>query len=439
MSVRTILWIFFIFLMLCNSAIASLDNAFNKSFALVIGIDEYPNPDWDNLEYAVKDASAMADLLNGQGFIVKTLYDEQATRENIVGYLESHLAKVAGPNDRFIFFFAGHGHTEFFSGGNERGYLVPYDGKAQSATYLSMATIRDISDILNTVRHQLYIMDCCYGGRLGSRGKDGYLDSRMPDYLEEISKRKARQILTAGGATQRVQDAGPQGHSIFTGELLKALRDGLADTNGDGFITFYELAIYIQRAASRQNQTPGVDFLDGHAQGEFTFRNPMWTGKFGENSTTAQGSRVGPTRGRSVAEIVKEAKQRFVDGNLDSALVLFHEVSQLGNAEATFFEGLILFKQGKEKKGLSLVHKAAENGHMLAMKSLLEYYNSSDHFNAGEVSYWKKEIADAENLLAGIKLVDPTGGEASKGDPTVQESDLRLKPSTPKLLGIDIY
>lgn len=427
MLVQKPLWFLFIFLMLCNDATALPDYAFKNSFALVIGIDEYLNPKLDKLKYAVKDARAMADLLQGQEFSVTTLYDKEATRENIVGYLENYLAKVAGPNDRFLFFFAGHGHTEFFSGGSERGYLVPYDGKDQSATYLSMATIRDISDILNTVRHQLYIIDSCYGGRLGSRSKDEYLDSRMPDYLEEVTKRKARQILTAGGATQRVQDVGSQGHSIFTGELLKALRDGLADTNGDGFITFYELSVYIQRAASRQNQTPGVDFLDGHAQGEFTFRNPLWTGQRGASSTSAQGSSVGQTRGRPIAEIVKEAKQKFVKDDLESALPLFHEASYLGNAEATFFEGIILFKQRKAfEEGLGLIRKAAENGHIPAMKSLLEYYNSFGHFNPGEVSRWEKEITDAETLLASITLVDPTG-EANKGDPKVSEDALRLQ------------
>jgi hypothetical protein len=429
MPAQRIFFSLLLVLTFCANAAASPDYAFNKSFALIIGIDEYPDAKWDNLKFAVKDARAMADLLSGQGFIIKTLFDKEATRVNIKAYLENELAIIAGPNDRFLFFFAGHGHTEFFSGGIERGYLVPYDGKSQSATYLSMAELRDISDILSTVRHQLYIMDCCYGGRLGSRGDNDSLDPRLHDYLIEITKRKARQILTAGGATQRVHDVGPEGHSFFTGELLKAIRGGLADTNGDGWITFYELAAYLHRAASRENQTPGIDFLDGHEQGEFIFRNPLWSGHDTAHSTSPQGSAAGgAARGRPVAEIVKEAKQKFAKDDLNGALPLFHEASELGNVEAAFFEGLVLFRQGKKAEGLGLIHRAAENGNMQAMECLLEYYSNAANFNSNEVSRWNKEIADAKALNARMTLIDPTGGEAAKGDPEIKEEKLRLQP-----------
>ena len=414
-----------------HDSIASVADAFKNSYALVIGIDEYPSPSWDNLKYAVRDARAMENFLLGQEFKVKTLFNEQATRESIVGYLENELAQIVGGNDRFMFFFAGHGHTEFFSGGNVRGYVVPYDGKDLSSTYLSMARVRDLSDILDVVRHQLFIMDSCYGGRLGSRGKRDSLDPRMPDYLKEVVKRKARQILTADGSTQRVRDIGPEGHSVFAGELLKALNDGLGDTNGDGYISFYELSTYIQRAASRPNQTPGVDFLDGHGQGEFIFRNPVWAARVPSRTTTSEGTTKGPTRGRPVYEIVKEAKTKFIRGDKAGARPLFREASELGNAEAMFFLGLILFKNDKEKEeGLRLVRQAAHRGHVPAMQSLLDYYSDFMHSNPTEVEHWKKEIAQAEMFMASARLIDPTGGEASKGDPEVPKTEFRLSSPT---------
>lgn len=420
-----------IFVFNAHDSGASVADAFKNSYALVIGIDKYPSPSWDNLQYAVGDARAMENFLLGQDFKVKTLYNEQATRESIVSYLENELAQIVGRNDRFIFFFAGHGHTEFFSGSNERGYLVPYDGKDRSSTYLSMARVRDISDILGVTRHQLFIMDSCYGGRLGSRGNRDSLDPRMPDYLKEVVKRKARQILTAGGATQRVRDIGPEGHSVFAGELLKALNDGLGDTNGDGYISFYELSTYVQRAASRANQTPGVDFLDGHGQGEFIFHNPVWAGRVRSNADASEGTTTGPMRGRPVHEIVKEAKTKFIKGDNAGARPLFREASELGNAEAMFFLGLILFKNDDDKEGgLRLVRQAANRGHVPAMQSLLEYYSDLNHFNATKAERWKKEIAQAEMLRASARLIDPTGGGASKGDPEVPEPDLRLSGPT---------
>ena len=423
-----------------HDSIASIEEKFKSSYALVVGINKYPSSSWEDLEYSVKDARAIELFLRNQKFIVKALYDEQATRVNIVSYLENELAQIVGKNDRFIFFFAGHGHTEFFSGGNERGYVVPYDGKDRSSTYLSMARIRDISDILGLIRHQLFIMDSCYGGRLGSRGKRSSLDPRMPGYLEEVIKRQARQILTAGGATEPVQDIGPDGHSIFAGELLKALNDGLGDTNGDGYISFYELSTYIQLAASRPNQTPGVDFLRGHGQGEFIFRNPAWNGLVTSRATTSEITTTGHTRGRPIHEIVKEAKRKFVKGDKAGALPLFREASVLGNVEAMFFHGLILFdpqlhSDEERVEGLRLVRKAADRGHVPAMKALRDYYKDFSHFKPSEVKHWEQEIAEAEILAASANLIDPTGGKASKGDPEVPESSIRL-PSAPISLKI---
>jgi|GEM_PF-3528856 len=421
----------------CHELIGS---KFNKSYALVVGVDRYPGSIWPDLKYAVRDARAIESFLLSQNFDVKTFYNEQATREKIVGYLENELAQVAGKNDRFLFFFAGHGHTEFFSSSNERGYLVPYDGKDSSATYIAMSRVRDLSEILETVRHQLFIIDACYGGKLGSRGELESLDPRIPQYLDEIVKRKARQILTAGGAEQRVQDTGPDGHSVFTGELLQALNEGLGDTDGDGYISFYELATMIQRAASSSNQTPGVDFLNGHQQGEFVFDNPRWKNQQPVTRST-EGSTSDTMRGQSVYEILKEAKRKFVAKDKLGALSLFRQAAEMGNIEAVFFQGLIMFDSslfGRDKNmvGLQLVKESAERGHIPAMKALRDYYKQPLNFNPQEIKYYEEQIADAELVLAAASLIDPTG-EVKQGEPAVPDEALQL--SAPQNLQIIQY
>jgi len=112
-------------------------------------------------------------------------------------------------------------------------------------------------------------MDSCYSGLALSRGSGAF--SRDRTYLEEVTRRTARQILTAGGADQQVADDGPGGHSVFTWALLQGL-DGKADLDGNGVITASELGAYISPiVASFSKQTPSVGNMVGSEGGEFLF------------------------------------------------------------------------------------------------------------------------------------------------------------------------
>ncbi|MCI0619320.1 DUF1566 domain-containing protein, partial [bacterium] len=153
--------------------------------------------------------------------------------------------------------------------GKDFGYIIPYDGY-DSATYISMEELRTQSEKMGAAKHQLFIMDCCYGGLLGMRNVR--VESNIPNYLEDVTGRVARQILTAGGKDQEVLDSGPDGHSVFTAQLLKALQQGMADLNKDSYITFNELCSFIVPSASNAYQTPATGTLPGHELGEFVFR-----------------------------------------------------------------------------------------------------------------------------------------------------------------------
>jgi tetratricopeptide (TPR) repeat protein len=89
--------------------------------------------------------------------------------------------------------------------------------------------------------------------------------------MREVSRRIARQMLTAGGMDEQVADNGPHGHSIFTWTLLQGL-EGQADLNGDSVITASELAAYVSPAVSGvSKQTPAFGSLAGSEGGEFIF------------------------------------------------------------------------------------------------------------------------------------------------------------------------
>jgi tetratricopeptide (TPR) repeat protein len=147
---------------------------------------------------------------------------------------------------------------------------VPVDADRENylSTAISMTQLRDASDLI-PAKHIYFVMDSCYSGLALSRGAGAF--SRDHTYLEEVTRRTARQILTAGGADQQVADDGPNGHSVFTWALLQGL-DGKADLDGNGVITASELGAYISPiVASFSKQTPSVGNMVGSEGGEFLF------------------------------------------------------------------------------------------------------------------------------------------------------------------------
>ena len=247
---------------------------YRDSWAVIVGVNEYQT--WPKLRYAVNDANAVEEaLVNKFGFQrdhIRKLINQDATRQRIMQVLGDEFTdgNKVHREDRVFFFFAGHGATRTFADGRQIGFIVPVDADRENylSTAISMTQLRDASDLI-PAKHIYFVMDSCYSGLALSRGAGAF--SRDHTYLEEVTRRTSRQILTAGGADQQVADDGPNGHSVFTWALLQGL-DGKADLDGNGVITASELGAYISPiVASFSKQTPSVGNMVGSEGGEFLF------------------------------------------------------------------------------------------------------------------------------------------------------------------------
>jgi len=84
---------------------------YDKTYAVIIGIDRYPSLGQDQqLSYAVSDAKAVENLLKNKFIFddIYSLYNEHATKNNILHLLLNKLARTSD-NDAVFVFFAGHG------------------------------------------------------------------------------------------------------------------------------------------------------------------------------------------------------------------------------------------------------------------------------------------------------------------------------------------
>lgn len=256
---------------------------YHDSWALVIGIDDYAK--WPKLQYAVRDARAIREVLIGRfgfpGERVIMLENGTATRMGILSAFHDQLtARGMTKQDRLVVFFAGHGATRRLSSGRDLGYIVPADSDPGqlAADGIAMTEIQNIAESLSAI-HVLFVMDACYSGLGLTRG------AAAGNFLRDNARRVGRQMLTAGGTDQLVADGGPNGHSVFTWALLQAL-GGRGDLNGDGLLTATELAAYVAPSVSAvSQQRPAFGSLPGSEGGDFVFELPAESEFISEQTT----------------------------------------------------------------------------------------------------------------------------------------------------------
>ena len=333
---------------------------YNKSYAVIIGIDRYSNLPADRqLENAVKDAKGVENVLrkNYQFDKIITLHNDQATKDRIMEVLTEELPAQMGSDDALFLFWAGHGNQEKSDYG-EIGYLIPYDGASDKIRKnITMAEIRDTVSKKIPAKHVFYVMDACYSGLLTTRTVDGKT-RRDLSYLKEITKESARQVLTAGGKGEEALDGGPKGHSVFTGRLIEILE------NAPDFITANELQASIKEkvhsdaSARNHTQTPGFGALYG--LGDFVFI-PKQQDRLGDLTGTSAyrqkeleqlrkaEEEASAAKKREQAEIAKKEKELAV---LDKQIAEMK--GRLGTSKAHSDDGLdqiIALAEQKEKQG----------------------------------------------------------------------------------------
>ncbi|MCK1446771.1 caspase family protein [Bradyrhizobium sp. 48] len=247
----------------------SYESHYGKSYALIVGIDEYKYV--SPLGFAKNDARAVASAFEKFGFDrenITVLLDREATYAAIRdAYLKFTEEGRIGENDRLVFFYAGHGQT--ISGiRGEVGFLVPYAGSLnEPKTLLRWDDLTRNADLI-PAKHIFFIMDACYGGLAVQRAPA--LGSMR--FLGDMLRRQARQVLTAGKANELVADGNGvrPGHSIFTAHLLNGL-EGAAATK-EGVLTANGLMAYVYDKVARDqysHQTPHFGYLAG--DGDFVF------------------------------------------------------------------------------------------------------------------------------------------------------------------------
>ncbi len=224
---------------------------YEGSYALVIGVSDYQNNAWVDLDSVGADVKAVRETLEEQGFAVETLMNptESMLRDQFEDFIDAYGYE---PENRLLFYYAGHGHTQER---NERqfGYLVPADApdpysnkRAFSRKALKMEQIRSWARQIES-KHALFVFDSCFSGSVfQSRA------ALVPEHISFSTTKPVRQFIAAGTADQTVP-----AESVFRPLFIRGI-NGKADYDEDGYVTGVELGMYLQKEVPqyKTGQTP---------------------------------------------------------------------------------------------------------------------------------------------------------------------------------------
>ncbi len=240
---------------------------YEESHALIIGISEYSH--WPDLPGVAQDIQSIQQTLANHGF--HTVVNLNSNFNNLIESIESFINQYGyNPDNRLLFYFAGHGHTLKLAYGEEMGYLVssntpnPNQNKTGFLTKsLDMQQIEVYAKRIQS-KHALFLFDSCFSGSIFS------LSRSIPKNISIKISKPVRQFITSGSKYEQAPDK-----SIFRAQFVSAL-NGEADSNGDGYVTGVELGEFLQKTVvnySKGTQHPQYGkirspYLD---KGDFVF------------------------------------------------------------------------------------------------------------------------------------------------------------------------
>lgn len=180
-----------------NSTGNKLPVGAGKFYALIIGVNNYTDPEINSLDFCIRDATLFYNTLITRYTFEKdnVTFQKDATMSDIVSALD-HFSKVVQPADNFLIFYAGHG---FWNASSELGYWIPSDARKESKLdWFRNSTLRDYLREIHS-KHTLLITDACFGGSI-FKSRAAFIDAPLAiNKLYELPSRKA---MTSGTLTE---------------------------------------------------------------------------------------------------------------------------------------------------------------------------------------------------------------------------------------------
>lgn len=183
-------------------------------YALVIGVQDYNDPEINDLSQPLNDARLLYDVLTEHYTFEEEniTFLRNPTKNEITQSLDYYFDKVT-EKDNFLVFYAGHGYwDEKF----EQGYWLAADARnKRRGTWISNSTVRDYLRAIPS-RHSLLVTDACFAGGI-FKSRNAF--SNASAAVTNLHKLPSRKAMTSG-ALSEVPD-----NSAFIKYMVKRLEE----------------------------------------------------------------------------------------------------------------------------------------------------------------------------------------------------------------------
>ncbi len=245
--------------------LAALSCAQADTYLVAVGIEQYDDPGITAVPYAERDAAGIVETFRQAGVPAERIVrltsaatepHAKPTRNNLVAALD-RVRGLAGPDDTFVLFFAGHGLER-----DGQQYLLTSDTRerfvADTALPLDLA-----NRVLQGLQagQVLFLIDACRNDPTAARGgqdaalTDGLARGLRPRFERSETARPAVvATLLACDIGQRAWADPHREHGVFTAALLESLGGEAAGADGQVMLRrLFERVVARVRAWSERN------------------------------------------------------------------------------------------------------------------------------------------------------------------------------------------
>ena len=215
-----------------------------KLYGLVVGVSEFANSSWPgNLKYSEMDAISIkksiekgAKSLYGD-ISITTLLGKEVSQKSILSKLKA-IKEKAKISDTILFFISTHGEAD-------QGdlYLLPYDPDDH---YIDFQKIFNAVQTIPSLK-QIFIVDACQSGQASDIMASVY-DSRASVLAKSAG---VHLLLATTRGTSAFESQDPKiKNSVFTHQILQALKEKKTDKNKDNIISIIELSDQLRKQSN---------------------------------------------------------------------------------------------------------------------------------------------------------------------------------------------